>query len=37
MRIYYLRGDLKAGDKLMKELDPLQLSEKEENNAARDR
>jgi len=36
MRIYYLRGDSKAGDKLLKELDPLQLSEKEENNA-RDR
>lgn len=30
MRIYYLRGDSKAGDKLMKELDPLQLLEKNE-------
>ena len=37
MRIYYVRGDLKAGDKLLNELDPLQLSGKEENNAARDR
>ena len=37
MRIYYLRGDSKAGDKLLKELDPLQLFEKEGNNAARDR
>ena len=25
MRIYYLRGDIKAGDKLLKELDPLRL------------
>jgi len=28
MRIYYLRGDSKAGDKLLQELDPLQLFEK---------
>ncbi len=33
MRIYYLRGDSKAGDKLLKELDPLRLFEKEGNNA----
>jgi hypothetical protein len=25
MRIYYLLGDLKAGDKLLQELDPLKL------------
>jgi hypothetical protein len=29
MRIYYLLGDLKAGDKLLKELDPLKLLEPE--------
>ena len=27
MRVYYLRGDLNAGDKLLKELDPLKLLE----------
>lgn len=37
MRIYYLRGDSKAGDKLLKELDPLQLFKKEGNNAMRNR
>ena len=25
MRVYYLLGDVRAGDKLLKELDPLQL------------
>ena len=25
MRIYYLLGDVRAGDKLLKELDPLKL------------
>ena len=27
MRIYYLLGDIKAGDKLLKELDPLKLAD----------
>jgi len=33
MRIYYLLGDTKAGDKLFRELDPLQLGEKDAASA----
>src|SRR5829696_3953431 len=34
MRIYYLLGDLKAGDKLLTELDPLKLLDSDQNDPA---
>jgi len=34
MRIHYLLGDLKAGDKLLTELDPLKLFDSDQNDPA---